>query len=843
MGFPLAALLAALAAGVPASVPVARPLRPAAYEAAASRILSALESPDARLLAAEVDPLVVGPAARGYTRPEAALLQSVSTVQTKIEVPGSESVLVAVRDFIEPHVAQACALASPFAGWLRDARPDLVAAVEFACSFIDDPGGLAAERMRRLDHFAALVASPAASRLERAMRADQSRASLALEDAGASQAIIAVAAKVVGWPDVMLPVHRILGFPTVGFYADTGVFRSSRRPATRRMADLDSAAHNRRLATTLAHGWRVASEARRAELRVVSQKTYEEVGKGLMFGPFEEDDLDGLFGRGEWHALNRFGVTQGFEPDGVTPSVRPCDNARASLTNECLETEEALACESASFPALVASLFHDLAPEGRCPSLLHSTDDVVKAYRRMAAADAGTTVVALYDHVQGGPRFFVMPGHNFGLVSAVLSWNRESQMVAALARRLFGVPCCAYFDDYDVCEPSWAAPSGKLVLRRLHELLGIPLADNHKDIPPRAINAFLGVITDLSRSASGAAVMRSKPERVAKLCLAAERYLREGGPQGDELKTFLGKCEYLHASAVAGKLGRAAVGMLRRWDVARRASKRRPGGGGSADDGTDWDELARQALTFLLKVLPRLPPRVFRFRRGRKGPKPIILYTDAMYEEKAAVPAKIGVAQYDAERSRKWRHLEAAVPRWLFAHWRVRQQYITVLEVLAPLVAFLSDPEAYRGRDVILFIDNSGALFGIGKGDCRDADCARLILILHAACAALRVRLWVEHVATGANLADMPSRGDCSLLLRWGSEEIPEDRVVWPDVASTLDVAFDGVWAALAGPETAAEAASRAEIEDAIARQRAALPRRRCGAARKRARERWRAQG
>ena len=90
-----------------------------------------------------------------------------------------------------------------------------------------------------------------------------------------------------------------------------------------------------------------------------------------------------------------------------------------------------------------------------------------------------------------------------------------------------------------------------VVLRRLHELLGIPLADNHKDIPPRAINAFLGVITDLSRSASGAAVMRSKPERVAKLCLTAEHYLWEGGPRGDELKTFLGKCEYLHASAVA----------------------------------------------------------------------------------------------------------------------------------------------------------------------------------------------------------------------------------------------------------------------------------------------------
>ena len=134
------------------------------------------------------------------------------------------------------------------------------------------------------------------------------------------------------------------------------------------------------------------------------------------------------------------------------------------------------------------------------------------------------------------------------------------------------------------------------------------------------------------------------------------------------------------------------------------------------------------------------------FRFLEKQRKPVILYTDAMYETSTG-EARIGVAIYDPEAADEgrppWKHISATVPAWVFRCWRVRQQYIGPLETIAPLIALLSAPESFRGRDVVLFIDNTGALFGLGKGDCREADSARIIHLFHAACLALRVRVWV----------------------------------------------------------------------------------------------------
>ena len=826
-------LVAAALAGVPPETPVRAPPSAEAYARAAAGIFDALASDAALRVQAALADIIIGPGALGYERPADALLQTISTSQTHIEVPGAADVLVAVRDFIQPHVDKACALESPFKGWLREARPDLVAAVDFTCALAGSPEQLVVDRLGRLTAFETIIASDDARSVESAMRAHQSVASAYLEGDSAAHAVMALAARAAGLPDVWLPAQRLLGFPTVGPYADSGMFRAKPRAAWQSMRDLDSPAHNTRQRDTIASQWRAADEGRRSALKVVCQKTYEEVEKGLMFGPYLPDDLDTLFGAGNWHSLNRFGVEQGVEPDGVTPTVRPCDNGRSSLTNACLELDETISCESASFPALVASLFTE---RGVDCALEHSTDDVVKAYRRMAACDAGTTVVALWDSREDGVRYFLMPGHNFGLVSAVLSWNRQSQLVACLARRYFGVPCAAYFDDYDVCEPSWATPSGKGVLRRLHEWLGIPLATNEKDVPPRPVNAFLGVITDLSRAVQGVVTMRSKPERVAKLILSAEKYWA-AGPPSDELKHFLGKCEYLHTSAVAGRVGRAAIGMLKRWDHARKGRKLGP------DEQEEWDEIAREALEFLVHILPRLPVRVFRFKAKQR--KPVILYTDAMYETSTG-EARIGIAIFDPEAAAEgrppWRHVSATVPRWVFDCWRVREQYIGPLETIAPLIALLSAPEAFRDRDVVLFIDNTGALFGLGKGDCREADSARIIHLFHVAAAALRARVWVEHVATGANLADMPSRDDLSLLRRLGSVPVDRADVTWPDLSLGLTRAFHVVWDRLAGKESAADKKSRQAIERAIETMRRGQPATGRPSSNGRARARWAAR-
>ena len=195
----------------------------------------------------------------------------------------------------------------------------------------------------------------------------------------------------------------------------------------------------------------------------------------------------------------------------------------------------------------------------------------------------------------------------------------------------------------------------------------------------------------------------------------------------------------------------------------------------------------REALAFFVQILPSLPPRKFFFRR-RKRP-PIILYTDAMYDPGKSPAGMVGVVVYDpedqgrrpSEKPSRWRYASAGVPLELLAKFRPREQYVGQLEVLAGVAAFTSRPEQFRGRDVIHFIDNSGALVGLAKGYSRDVDSARLISVFHTMNAALRANVWFEYVASAANIADLPSRNDFELLRSDRFVAEPFD-IVWPPV-------------------------------------------------------------
>lgn len=99
--------------------------------------------------------------------------------------------------------------------------------------------------------------------------------------------------------------------------------------------------------------------------------------------------------------------------------------------------------------------------------------------------------------------YFTMPGHNFGLASAVNSFNWISQTAACLGRRYFGLNVAAYFDDFCQIDPLWAGNSGKTALRFLLNMMGTPLARGEKDVPFAFKNPFLGVVSDLTNSVCG----------------------------------------------------------------------------------------------------------------------------------------------------------------------------------------------------------------------------------------------------------------------------------------------------------------------------------------------------
>lgn len=754
----------------------------------------------------------------GYCRPTTSKFQQVQERQGKPEVPGSDAAMVAIREEIELHIVQAQALDHPLARLSAQVQPDVVAAVQWLHSLGYNGPRIKAARVQ----MTAMMASwkRRLSGVDAQLAAVQTAPARRVQQPGCSMATIAALTRGLGLPDLEFVAHQCSGFPCIGDYPDSGLFRECERPATKEFTTMHHSVHRESVERILNRQAR--DPAQRHTLERVTAKKYEEVAKGVARGPFSSpSEVDKHMAAGTWRPLHCFGVVQGVESDG-TPKVRPCDNAGKSAgTNDCLSTHETIACEDASFPVLASHVYESMP--GGCPPLHHATDDVELAYRRMCAAHPEATVVMIWDTRRGAVSYFLMDGHNFGLASAVLSFNRHSQLVARIVRRMFGVPCAAYFDDYDSVDPVSAGRSGKAALHFVHVLLGVPLAGGVKDVAFAPANAFLGVITDLSRVTEGTAVMRSKPSRIAKLIVSMSDMLSCGRAHRSSMESIVGKLEYTSTSATSGRVGRAGLAVLREWIRDTRTERVAATASEAAHTGLPITRVVQLTLEFFVTVLPLLRPRVFDIRAAAPR-RPIVVYTDARYSPNASEPAQIGCAIFDPTDDEAggrpfWRHSSFVVPPEMMARFSDRTQYVTQLEVLAGVAVYTSRPAQFRGRDVIHFIDNTGAMFGLAKGYSREVDCARLAHVFQSVVCALDANVWVEYVASKANISDLPSRGEYALLRdRYGS--------VWfdsqvPDVGGDWLAVYRRVFGELAPRPTPGVKRQRAEIAEHVREIRA----------------------
>ena len=140
----------------------------------------------------------------------------------------------------------------------------------------------------------------------------------------------------------------------------------------------------------------------------------------------------------------------------------------------------------------------------------------------------------------------------------------------------------------------------------------------------------------------------------------------------------------------------------------------------------------------------------------------------------------------------RWLHAAGHADEAVIARFRARRTYIGQLELLAAVAAYTTFADELRGRDVIHWIDNTGALAALIKGYAREVDSARIVHAFHALGMGLRVRVWLEYVASKANIADFPSRGVFDMLSGLQSEARP---LVMPALSGWEDEA--AVWAQL----------------------------------------------
>ena len=68
--------------------------------------------------------------------------------------------------------------------------------------------------------------------------------------------------------------------------------------------------------------------------------------------------------------------------------------------------------------------------------MTHGTMDLKAAYRHVPTSQPQYTCVAVIDTDADDVRICEVPGHNFGLASAVVNFNRYPEVAIAASRRL-----------------------------------------------------------------------------------------------------------------------------------------------------------------------------------------------------------------------------------------------------------------------------------------------------------------------------------------------------------------------------------------------------------------------
>jgi hypothetical protein len=353
-------------------------------------------------------------------------------------------------------------------------------------------------------------------------------------------------------------------------------------------------------------------------------------------------------------------------------------------------------------------------------------------------------VVALKSPVDGKPYFFILPGHNFGLLSAVVNFNRISRFFVEAARSLGAVTVDGYYDDFTVDEPSDLACSGSHWLSNMLDVFGMSFA-LAKHVPHGECNDFIGVRTDYSAMPMhGIVRLAIKESRRQKLIVELANIISRKFFTKADAQRLHGKLMFA-LSAHFGKMGKAILPIISKY-------------GSDAYLGPRWCEELHEGLAFIKDLLPELRP--YEIPACPVSVKPVLIYTDAMYNEQSSSrPEQAAVGFFVwVPHLMRWFHSWADVSS-LCDQFQPAGTHIGRLEAYGVLVAIASlPPAALAGRPFISFIDNDGVLHNCVKGSSHDRDTTRIVHSITKKCAQLAAPQWFERCPSKANPADYPSR-------------------------------------------------------------------------------------
>ena len=545
--------------------------------------------------------------------------------------------------------------------------------------------------------------------------------------------------------DQALPDLLAEGFPSVG-----PISKSGRWPPYDRDQQTFSVEY------ALERAWvirkkiikRVASVPVTENLKKIWESTMEDVREGSSIGPFRsEEEVTEVLKAEDWIPTQRFEVVQ-------KNKVRGCDSATTNLINQITVIQEKLQLPSTDLNVSAIRALRSAAP---WKDLGGWVLDERKAYRQVAIDPKHRkfSVICLKDPVEAAPKFFVMIGHSFGLVSAVYNYNRRSAAINEFLVKLFKLVAFSFYDDKYGFEPLETVASARLTAECIHLWLGAKKLQLCRD------PTILGVTYDLEKF-----VLLIKAERKAELIDEIDSILSSGLLDPGSAGKLKGKLMF-GASQLWGKVGRAFLRV-----ISERQYLRFP-----CSNSFKLDEALEESLRQWRVLVSHGPPRPIDLQVRKRSD--IVIFTDGFTpdpREHDVRPDRIGAVMFD-RRLTSPIQFTAIVPTDLKSSWLDRKTQIVPVEMLAPIVSLWTFRDRAVNADLILLIDSEAVEGALIKGYSSKTDVSKLVSVFWELALDLKVRTYIDRISTDANPADWPSRGDLTRGAKAGWKTRDPD---WP---------------------------------------------------------------
>jgi hypothetical protein len=653
--------------------------------------------------------------------------------------------ILSKAEFAKAAVARKPPLANADKVAAAELAPDLCAAMDFIADAGEEIIPLREERMAKLRAIASML-EPLRAALD-AMKCETAL----LISPRFNVAWTAACIDAMDWPDIELPLKYLIGFEVIFDVPDSEVYRADEQPAS--ITPEKFMADNTRMVSKIVDEIKSSiAKAKPDDLERRKQcwiKSKQEIEAGLVFGPFSQKKMDKKRGREKWRCMGRNAIKQ-------KGKWRCIDNAKRSKHNKATTLHERIVNGKADFPVMIAremakrmqAKASKSAIAKKSMKMRHGTNDLRAAYRRVPTSQPEFTVVAVWNADTGKVEFLDVPGHNFGLGSAVINFNRSPELFTSAARRLAWVLSEHYFDDNDTTEPGFTGQSGQQCLVELcsDTFFGFEF-DGDKDVEMDETNEYLGVVSDLSKAEEGILEMDVSTNRRDKIKEIVEETIKSGTLASGLASSLFGKARFM-LSPCFGSVGKAAL-----QPIMQREHE--PYMSGFTPDLLD-------SLEFISFLTDNLPPTQLPLLPDTSPP--VIIFTDAEGKKRKGKKAPTGHIGFVVIHPKFGRcHSYAPIPKEmvsLFEALKKKETYIAQFELVAAIVPLISLPDKWlRGYPVELWIDNAGAIGAILKGYSGKADCARIVNMFHFAVAKSGITsLWTDYVPSESNPADVPSR-------------------------------------------------------------------------------------